>query len=306
MANAQIDSLFGDIADAIREVNGTQDQIPALEFPNLIRKMTYTPPSIPRTQEEFNLCSWDELVYHSSQCSKNGIQEYNHLLGFYKDISVYDGTSSPSMTSIKGKLIGLNHDDLVSGGKAGFTFQLTDGLSFHLGMAGFQMNESNYKTGGWESSYMRKWMLDSLERTLPYDLRDNIKPVKKKSSTGNAGTKVVETEDTLFLLSLIESIGSTKIVYKYNDVSTDNHLGFEGYQYEYYKQFDNEETDESGLNTAYSAHLIKDNTGSYYKWWTRSLTKTTGSQNFYYMRDDGGFNDDYSTMSYLPAAAFCI
>ena len=249
-------------------------------------------PSIPADQSAFNATSWEDMALLSADCAKVGASDYQKLLGFMKDVAV------SGVGTVKARLIGLNHDDLVSGGKAGFTFQLTDGLSTSA-PASFQMNSSNTNSGGWASSLMRSTNLPKLKAALPADLQGVIKKVTKKTSTANSGTAVSDTEDDLFLLSLVESIGTTKTAYTDNPVASGNYLYNEGSQYEYYKQFDGNKTE------AFNHHIINQASGGAQIWWLRSirLGNTTG---FYVMRTSGGWNYHNASNAYLPAAGFAL
>lgn len=122
-------------------------------------------------------------------------------------------------TNYEVQIIGFNHDDKVSGGKAAYSFQLVDCLNQTQ-----QMNSSNTNTGGWNGSAMRGRM-STYKSQLPATLRNVIKTVKKKSGTGggsSSGTQ--QTNDDLFLLSEIEIFGTTTYS-----------VAGEGTQYEWYK-----------------------------------------------------------------------
>ena len=137
------------------------------------------------------------------------------------------------------QIIGFNHDDKVSGGKAAYSFQLVDCLNQTQ-----QMNTSNTNTGGWNGSAMRGRM-STYKSQLPAALRNVIKTVKKKSGTGggsSSGTQ--QTNDDLFLLSEIEIFGTTTYS-----------VAGEGTQYEWYK--------------AGNSRIKKVN-GSANYWWERS------------------------------------
>lgn len=142
-------------------------------------------------------------------------------------------------TNYEVQIIGFNHDDKVSGGKAAYSFQLVDCLNQTQ-----QMNTGNTNTGGWNGSAMRGRM-STYKSQLPAALRNVIKTVKKKSGTGggsSSGTQ--QTNDDLFLLSEIEIFGTTTYS-----------VAGEGTQYEWYK--------------AGNSRIKKVN-GSANYWWERS------------------------------------
>ena len=142
-------------------------------------------------------------------------------------------------TNYQVQIIAFDHDNLVSGGKAGITFQLVDCLNQTQ-----QINTSNTNAGGWNGSAMRGRM-STYKGQLPSDLRSAIKTVQKKSGTGGGSSSGTQnTNDDLFLLSEIEIFGSTTYS-----------VAGEGTQYEYYA---------AGNST------IKKVNGSANSWWERS------------------------------------
>lgn len=251
--------------------------------------------------------TWAELTEKSDDCASRGVEEgreaYDGWLGLTKDILVEGIKADGSDGVVKAKLIGLNHDEFSEGGTAGFTFQLTDGLSATKPVK-FQMNTSGNSSGGWEASDMRKllardgtfWQALQKETDNPTPF---IKDVKKMTSTSyKTSSSVSQTDDTLWLLSLVESIGTKKTAYTDNPVDGTNYLSNEGSQYEYYAQFKDE-------ISAFNAHKIKDYSGSGYDWWwLRSIY--VDMNYFYYMKPSGGWRYDWADRSRFPAAGFCL
>lgn len=177
-------------------------------------------------------------------------------------------------TNYEVQIIGFNHDDKVSGGKAAYSFQLVDCLNQTQ-----QMNTSNTNTGSWNGSAMRGRM-STYKSQLPAALRNVIKTVKKKSGTGggsSSGTQ--QTNDDLFLLSEIEIFGTTTYS-----------VAGEGTQYEWYK----------AGNTK-----VKKVNGSANTWWERSPY----SGNTYYfcgVDSNGNASNNYASISYGVSFGFCV
>ena len=172
------------------------------------------------------------------------------------------------------QIIGFNHDDLTSGGKAGITFQMVDCLN-----ATAQMNSSNTNVGGWNSSAMRSRMSTYLSQ-LPSALQSVIKSVNKKSGTGNGSSSGTQTtSDKLFLLSEIEIFGTTTYS-----------VSGEGNQYEWYK--------------AGNSRIKKVN-GSANDWWERS-PYSGGTGNFCIVYSDGSANNDNANGSGGVSFGFCV
>lgn len=165
-------------------------------------------------------------------CGRLGMAQQFFKVGDSKTVNI-------GGTNYEVQIIGFNHDDKVSGGKAAYSFQLVDCLNQTQ-----QMNTSNTNTGGWNGSAMRGRM-STYKSQLPAALRNVIKTVKKKSGTGggsSSGTQ--QTNDDLFLLSEIEIFGTTTYS-----------VAGEGTQYEWYK--------------AGNSRIKKVN-GSASHWWGRS------------------------------------
>ena len=165
-------------------------------------------------------------------CGRLGMAQQFFKVGDSKTVNI-------GGTNYEVQIIGFNHDDNVSGGKAAYSFQLVDCLNQTQ-----QMNTSNTNTGGWNGSAMRGRM-STYKSQLPATLRNVIKTVKKKSGTGggsSSGTQ--QTNDDLFLLSEIEIFGTTTYS-----------VAGEGTQYEWYK--------------AGNSRIKKVN-GSANAWWERS------------------------------------
>lgn len=185
-------------------------------------------------------------------CGRLGMAQQFFKVGDSKTVNI-------GGTNYEVQIIGFNHDDKVSGGKAAYSFQLVDCLNQTQ-----QMNTSNTNTGGWNGSAMRGRM-STYKSQLPAALRNVIKTVKKKSGTGggsSSGTQ--QTNDDLFLLSEIEIFGTTTYS-----------VAGEGTQYEWYK--------------AGNSRIKKVN-GSANFWWGRS--PYSGSANFF-CNVNGSGNADY-------------
>ena len=200
-------------------------------------------------------------------CGRLGMAQQFFKVGDSKTVNI-------GGTNYEVQIIGFNHDDKVSGGKAAYSFQLVDCLNQTQ-----QMNTSNTNTGGWNGSAMRGRM-STYKSQLPAALRNVIKTVKKKSGTGggsSSGTQ--QTNDDLFLLSEIEIFGTTTYS-----------VAGEGTQYEWYK--------------AGNSRIKKVN-GSANYWWERS--PRSGGSNGFCSVDSSGDADYYGASgSYGVSFGFCV
>lgn len=200
-------------------------------------------------------------------CGRLGMAQQFFKVGDSKTVNI-------GGTNYEVQIIGFNHDDKVSGGKAAYSFQLVDCLNQTQ-----QMNTSNTNTGGWNGSAMRGRM-STYKSQLPAALRNVIKTVKKKSGTGggsSSGTQ--QTNDDLFLLSEIEIFGTTTYS-----------VAGEGTQYEWYK--------------AGNSRIKKVN-GSADYWWERS--PRSGNTNYFcYVNSSGNAGYDYASASNGVSFGFCV
>ncbi len=200
-------------------------------------------------------------------CGRLGMAQQFFKVGDSKTVNI-------GGTNYEVQIIGFNHDDKVSGGKAAYSFQLVDCLNQTQ-----QMNTGNTNTGGWNGSAMRGRM-STYKSQLPAALRNVIKTVKKKSGTGggsSSGTQ--QTNDDLFLLSEIEIFGTTTYS-----------VAGEGTQYEWYK--------------AGNSRIKKVN-GSANAWWERS-PYSGGTDNFCYVYSSGSANGYIASGSFGVSFGFCV
>lgn len=200
-------------------------------------------------------------------CGRLGMAQQFFKVGDSKTVNI-------GGTNYEVQIIGFNHDDKVSGGKAAYSFQLVDCLNQTQ-----QMNTSNTNTGGWNGSAMRGRM-STYKSQLPAALRNVIKTVKKKSGTGggsSSGTQ--QTNDDLFLLSEIEIFGTTTYS-----------VAGEGTQYEWYK--------------AGNSRIKKVN-GSASNWWERS--PDSGNTDIFCRVYSSGDATGYGASgSYGVSFGFCV
>ena len=143
-------------------------------------------------------------------------------------------------------IIGKNHDDYADGsGKAPLTFQLHNSYG-----TAYAMKSTSTNAGGWKECAMRKTHLPAVLALMPAEVQSGICEVSKTTAAGGSGSSWVETvTDKLFLLSEVETFGSTG-----------NSAAGEGSQYAYY------ETGDSAVKTL---------NGEMSSWWLRSPMRTS-------------------------------
>ena len=199
-----------------------------------------------------------------SSISELGLAQQYFKVGDQKSITV-------NGVKYQTRIIGFNHDNLTSGGKAGITFQMVDCLN-----TTYNMESSNINTNGWLNCAMRKTHLrTTIWGQLESSLKSVIKTVNKLASAGNQSATIQTAQDTLFLLSEVEIFG--KVTYS---------KAGEGSQYAYYA---------AGNST------IKKVNGSANYWWGRS---PRGSSTGYFCDVHSGGTANASNASYTFGVSF--
>lgn len=174
-------------------------------------------------------------------------------------------------------IMDFDKDEYYDGsGIAPITFGLVNSLK-----TTYQMNSSNTNVGGYASSAGKTTLDGDIYNSLPTEITNRIKAVKKKTSAGNKSTTINTTSEKLFLFSESEIFGT-------KTYST----GDEGEQYEYFKT---------------SANRIKKlgDDGSANYWWGRSpyASYTTG---FCFVGSSGNANSGNAPNSYGFSFGFCF
>ena len=118
-------------------------------------------------------------------------------VGDTKDITLTDGNVITMM------IYGINHDDLPGGGKARFALGTK-----YLIWGTWQMNATNTNVGGFAGSALYAWLSGAFWNTLPAGFRAIIKPVVKRTSTGNMSSVIRSNTMPIFLLSQFEVTGT--------------------------------------------------------------------------------------------------
>ena len=148
---------------------------------------------------------------------------------------------------------------------AGFTFICTDLVGTH------RMNASNTTSGGWERCEMRSWLNGTLINNFPAELRNVIKSVSKKNTSGYGAAT---TSDKLWIPSWTE-VGLTS---------------------------GNAEGNKYGIFNSNSDRIRK-NGGSATNWWLRSVDSSTY---FRYVYTDGGLYYGNASIAHGVCPCFCI
>ena len=208
--------------------------------------------------------SWADI----SSISELGMAQQFFQVGDQKSITV-------NGVKYQTRIIGFNHDNLTSGGKAGITFQMVDCLN-----TTYNMESSNTNANGWLNCAMRKTHLrTTIWGQLESSLKSVIKTVNKLASSGNQSATIQTAQDTLFLLSEVEIFG--KVTYS---------KAGEGSQYAYYA---------AGNST------IKKVNGSADYWWERS-PGGSNSASFCFVNSGGTASNNNASYAGGVAFGFCV
>lgn len=197
-----------------------------------------TLPTLLSTDFSFEKASWSDIA----ALSESGSADKYFSVGDEKTISL---TTGEQVTLV---ILGFDHDDLTSGGKAGMSIGMKNLLATK-----YRMNATATNEGGWDESEMRTSTMATLLSQLPSDLQGVIKQVNKKATAGGASTSITTSADKLWLLAEVEVDGTTSAGY-----------AGEGEQYEYWK------TVKDGTVAADRIKYLSNGSGSANIWWLRS------------------------------------
>lgn len=227
--------------------------------------------------------------------AKNGNAKKYFAVGDEKTITLNTGEE---ITLV---ILGFNHDDLTSGGKAPITIGMKNLLA-----TTYKMNSSNTNAGGWNDSAMRTETMPTLLSQLPADLQSVIKQVKKKATAGGTSQSITTSTDKLFLLAMSEIYSATSI--KNSATSTianyADAYNAEGTQYEYYRNL----IGDNNGGTTTNANLIKklsNGGGSAYAWWLRS-PHVSFSSHFRFINSTGSVGSNDASNTDGVSFGFCI
>lgn len=212
-----------------------------------------------------------------AELSENGQAQSFFSVGDEKTIEL---TTGEQVTLV---ILGFEHDDLTSGGKAGMTIGMKNLLA-----TTYRMNATATNAGGWEESEMRTSTMATLLSQLPSDLQGVIKQVNKKATAGSASTSITTSADKLWLLAEVEVDGTTSAGY-----------ADEGEQYEYWK------TVKDGTVAADRIKYLSNGSGSANSWWLRS-PYVSGSATFRTFGSAGGVSNFDASFTRGVSFGFCI
>ena len=208
--------------------------------------------------------AWEkgEVVVHFADASWSEINEVAQAgyaaevfsVGDEKDITLTDGEV---LTVV---VLGFNHDNLTSGGKA----KMSIGMK-HLTKTKAHMNTTGTNAGGWEASAMRTTLNNYYEK-LPNDLKSVIKSVNKDASAGEKSTNITTSTDKLWLFSMAELCGQAAINSFTSNTTNQTVYKSQGTQYEYYRNL----IGDSKYSDAGLIKKLSNGAGSANAWWLRS------------------------------------
>lgn len=228
-----------------------------------------TLPTLLSTDFSFEKASWSDIA----ALSESGSADKYFSVGDEKTISL---TTGEQVTLV---ILGFDHDDLTSGGKAGMTIGMKNLLA-----TTYRMNATGTNAGGWDESEMRTSTMATLLSQLPSDLQGVIKQVNKKATAGSQSTSITTSADKLWLFAEVEVDGTTSAGY-----------ADEGEQYEYWK------TVKDGTVAADRIKYLSNGSGSAYTWWLRS-PYVSNSTLFRAFTSTGSVN--FNTANYLRGVSF--
>lgn len=184
-------------------------------------------------------------------------------------------------------ILGFNHDDLTSGGKAGISIGMKNILKNPSLSSGDAFNTTEDETCSWDTCSMRNTTLAEIFTQCSQDLQNVIKSVIKKSTKETSAEKtLITTNDKLWLLGEGELLGTP--IYALNG---------EGKQYEYWKNKDQSQRIKKTLNGL----------GHEYYWWLRTQTFDVNSLfDISFVNLYGSVGKDMPRMPFGISFGFCV
>ena len=239
----------------------------------------------------FDEASWGEI----NAIGRLGELDKHFSVGDKKYVYMSNQPNDPWYNPVPLVILGFNHDTLSNGnGTAGMTLGMETVLDDR-----YPMNDVNENPMSWADCDFRKNAVPELIKTLPSDLQAIIKTVKKKSLENNASTNYIESDDTLFLLSVAEITGGDYI--NNNNISAGS---AEGEQYEYWNSI------KDGTN-AIDRQKLEENVEhdqlTPVSWGTRSIsTYNTTISEFMEIGSSGNISAGGLTYPTGISYAFCV
>lgn len=221
--------------------------------------------------------SWNMIA----RASEEGIASTLWKVGDEIDV-VLSGDYKGSITM---QIAGFDHDDLVTGGKAGITFLSKQTLGQE------RMDNSNYtKNIGWGEAEMRSLVMPKIRASFPTDLQKVIKMVLKSSSK-NGGNFI--TEDDVFIPSLSEVFDTDAIDQKKPTGCSTELAKKDGDKYGVFR------SDEDLQKTVQAGSGVSG-------WWTRSASFYSTSNHYFVIKEDAWISSTGHSSSRPICFGFCI
>lgn len=243
-----------------------------------------------KTIESFAVADWKTIA----EVSDEGTANKYFKVG---DEKIIELTTGEQITLV---ILGFNHDNLTSGGKAGISIGMKNLLA-----TTYNMNSSHTNNGSWRSSLMRTSTMATLLSQLPSDLQMYIKAVDKITSAGNKTTYIAISSDKLWLLSTAEVYSQSAISNSSNSDIKANAAAYksEGDQYDYYSELIGD-GDPYNINATLKKGL-SNGTETVIWWWLRSpnIDDATSFRGVDYSGRISNNNAGYSTG---VSFGFCI
>lgn len=175
----------------------------------------------------------------------------------------------------------FDHDDLVSGGKAGITFGMKN-----LMRDTQKMNDSATNSGGYANTKMKNYLETTVYNGIPDELKNVIKSVVKKYYTrGNFTSSYISKINSKVFLLCVNETGKTD----------EGIIGIdEGYQYPIFTDLKSK------------GKKLNNGSGEDYTYWTRTPGGAS-SNNFSVIMSPGGISTQYAAnSSYGVCFCFCV
>ena len=223
----------------------------------------------------FSTDSWSTIAL-AAKMSKYPYQEYPYKVGDTKTVDM------GSLGTHTVRIANLTTCSYSSQTACGFVIEFTDLLTT------YSMASSGTNVGGWASSDLRKYLNDTLFKSLPDTLQQIIIKTTVVSGHGSTDKYNNSSTDKLYLLSSTEVWGSS---------SSGDTASSTTRQLDYYKN--------KGVTTSNYSVAIKKANGSSSWWWLRSASSNY-SNCFFIVGMSGEQSPQFAGNTYWISPAFRI
>lgn len=213
--------------------------------------------------------TWSEIDTISSL----GVADDYWSVGDTKNITL---TTAETLTT---EIVGFNHDDLTSGGKAPISFDLKYLFDEVKQIDAYEVQDQDWT---FLQGEFERWINEELINLLPSDLLSVIKPVNKKFLPGNYSYTPTIKSEKLFFLSVSELGLELTVGYDHDNYQVYNQTQAEGQVYPLFS------TTFSRIKKVSNADGVSES------YWTRTTRPSMNYPGLIFVDENGNMNNSWA------------